>query len=83
MVKAKRKRNLDLINDYVMLNRMSKELSKQQNRVLAIGRSLYNIEKKAQSDMEDGLIENLDFVAFHMKKARNEIEKAKKKLKMI
>jgi hypothetical protein len=73
----------ELVKDYYMLNKMSKELREHKRYISSIGKRLSSISNRSKSDMEYGLIENLDIVMLHIDKARNEIEKAKRKLKMI
>ncbi len=73
----------ELVKDYSMLNKMSKELREHKRYISSIGKRLSSISNRSKSDMEYGLIENLDIVMLHIDKARNEIEKAKRKLKMI
>ncbi len=70
-----------LANDYRLLDMISKELLEHERRIMVIGKNV--ARKKIRTDLEDGMIENLDIVLEHMDNARKEIERAKKKLRMI
>ena len=80
MAKKGKSKN-EIINDYRMLDKMSKQL-KVHERILhdVVAKK---IAKKSRTDLEEGLLENLDIVSMHMIKARKEIDRAKEKLKLI
>lgn len=71
----------ELLNDYAMLNVMSRQLAAHQRKIFRIGKRL--VERASQSDISEGLIDNLDMVIAHMRRAQKEIETAKRKLKKI
>jgi hypothetical protein len=78
---AKRSRNEEVLKDYNMLGKISAQLRTHE-------RLLHNVvskrvARKTKTDLEEGILENLDIVATHMRKARAEVEKARHKLKMI
>ncbi|MCL4365396.1 MAG: hypothetical protein M1569_03150 [Candidatus Marsarchaeota archaeon] len=75
------KGNRELLNDYAMLDGMSRQLAAHQRKIFGIGKRL--VERASQSDISEGLIDNLDMVIAHMKKAQKEIETAKRRLKKI
>lgn len=70
----------ELLNDYKLLDKMSREIALHQKNIKLIRNA---IAKKVSSDVKFGLIENLDVVMSHMSKATKEMEKARKELKMI
>jgi hypothetical protein len=70
----------ELLKDYFMLNKMSRNLALHQKNVRVIGRK---VAKTAKTDLTDGIVDNLDLVVAHMKRAQSEIDKAQKKLKQI
>ncbi len=70
----------ELLEDYRMLDRMSKGLAVHQKNIQTISK---RISKKVDADFRSGLIENLDIVASHMRRAMMELERAKKELKGI
>ncbi len=71
----------ELLNDYAMLDGMSRQLIAHQKNIFGIGKRL--VKRASQSDISEGLIDNLDMVIVHMKKAQKELETAKKRLKKI
>lgn len=70
----------ELLEDYRMLDRMSKGLAMHQKSILVISK---RISKKVDADFRAGLIENLDIVVSHMRRATAELERAKRVLKNI
>lgn len=80
MVKRKKSDANELLRDYDMLGDMEKQLAVHQKNILSIGR---RVSKVAKTNLRDGLLENLDIVAVHMRNATKEIEKAQKRLKRI
>jgi hypothetical protein len=80
MVKRKKSDANELLNDYDMLADMEKQLAMHQKNIMKIGN---RVAKVAKTNMRDGLLENLDIVATHMRNATKEIEKAQKRLKRI
>ncbi len=80
MAKAK-KGARELLQDYALLDGMSRQLAVHQKSIFGIGKRL--VKRASQSDISGGLIENLDIVVSHMAKAQKEIERAKKRLKQI
>ena len=71
----------EVSKDYRMLGQISKQLKIHE-------RLLHNVvakrvAQKSKNDLEEGLLENLDIVAKHMRNAQKELDKAKQKLKMI
>ncbi len=71
----------ELMNDYKMLESMSRELAKHQKKVREIGKRI--VKTKVSLDLKEGLVENLEIVSNHMRKAGQEIDRAKKRLKLI
>lgn len=78
---AKAKRSNEISKDYRMLKVISEQLRKHEHILHDI--TAKAVAKKSKSDLEYGLLENLDIVADHMSKARKEIDKARGKLKLI
>lgn len=72
--------NKEMLNDYKMLQKMSKELTRHQSNLKLIRKA---IAKGMKTDLKYGLIENIDTVLKHMGKASKEMEDARKELKMI
>jgi hypothetical protein len=70
----------ELLADYRMLEKMSHDLMEHQKSIRVINR---RIMKKVSADFGSGLVENLDIVASHMRKAASELERAKRELKGI
>ncbi|MHB1829820.1 MAG: hypothetical protein ACYCO0_00305 [Candidatus Micrarchaeaceae archaeon] len=77
----KGKKTGDLLSDYYLLEKMSKELTEYQEKMAAVGKRI--AKKSIRTDLEDGLIENLEIVSKHISNAKSEIDKAAKKLRMI
>ena len=73
-------RKAELMKDYDSLEKMCVRLKKNQKDIHMIGRK---VELKSNSDLEDGIAENLDIVSAHIARAQKEIGLAIKKLKMI
>ena len=73
-------RKAELMKDYDSLEKMCVRLKKNQKDIHMIGR---RVELKSNSDLEDGIAENLDIVSAHIARAQKEIGLAIKKLKMI
>jgi hypothetical protein len=71
----------ELEGDYKMLDAMSKMLKEHQQHIRAIGKRVVNTGVRL--DLKEGLVENLDIVSNHMRKAQAELDKAKKRLKLI
>ncbi len=71
----------EVLKDYHMLETISRQLKTHEKTLRGVVAK--RIARKAKTDLEDGLLENLDIVAEHMHKAQKEIERAKQKLKMI
>ncbi len=80
MAKRKRIRRNELLSDYRMLDKMSKELRVHQKSIRQINR---RIARSVDADFRSGLVENLDIVVSHMRKAAGELDRAKKELKGI
>ena len=80
MAKSEIPKRTELLSDYRMLEKMSGSLKEHQKNVLAINKAL---AKKLKGDFKYGLIENLQTVADHMKKAQKELDNARKELKRI
>lgn len=80
MGRYKRPRRNELLMDYYTMEKMSKELLRQQKNVKGIGR---RIARKGKTGMEEGLVEDLNMIAVHMSKARRELDKARKKLELL
>jgi hypothetical protein len=76
-----RKGASELLNDYYMLDKMSRELQKHSKNVKTIGKRV--VRQVWKTDLKEGLVENLEIVSNHMKRAQKELDSAKKKLKMI
>jgi len=81
MATQKRSKKDNLIVDYNMLISMSKMLKEHQKKVALLGKKI--AKRKITTDLEDGLIENLDIVREHMQNAQKEIDRASRRLKMI
>ncbi len=80
MSKSRKPKKNELLDDYRMLEKMSKDLVEHQKKIKMINR---NIAKKLKSNMRFGLVDNLEITLDHMDRAQKEIDKAKKELKMI
>lgn len=80
MIKKNRAGRNELLGDYRMLDRMSKDLRLHQKSVKQINR---RIARRIDADFRAGLVEDLDIVVSHMRKASIELDKAKKRLKGI
>ena len=78
---ARAKKSNEISMDYRMLDVISKQLKKHEHILHDI--TAKAVAKKSKSDLEYGLLENLDIVVGHMSKARKEIDRARSKLKMI
>ena len=70
----------EVLKDYMMLDKMSKDLKSADKRIIALGKK---VAAKKNVDMMSGLTEVLESVSEHIASAYSEVEKAKKKLKMI
>ena len=77
---AGRRKGNELARDYLLLERMSKELKLHEDRIRGVSR---RIARKARGEFGSGIVENLDIVATYMKGARKELERAKRELKLI
>ncbi|MDE1827653.1 MAG: hypothetical protein KGH65_00625 [Candidatus Micrarchaeota archaeon] len=80
MKNGKKPSRNELMNDYKLLDKMSREIILHQKNIKIIRDA---IAKKVNSDVKFGLIENLDVVMGHMKKAMKEMDDARKELKEI
>jgi len=80
MAKAKKMKRNELLRDYLLLEKISKELSEHQKHMVVINK---NIARKVKSDLKYGFIEKLDMVSNYMKKAQKEVDNAAKELKLI
>lgn len=80
MKKRIRIRKNELLKDYAMLDRMSKDLLKGRNSIKKINRKIVT---KMSSNLKIGILENLETVSGHMDRAQKELEKAKKLLKLL
>ena len=78
---GKNKGSAEVLRDYRMLERISRELKEHERRLHDV--VARRVARKARTDLEEGLLENLDIVASHMRRAQKEIDKAKRKLKVI
>ncbi len=78
---GKDKKTGDLLSDYYLLEKMSKELTEYQEKMAAVGKRI--AKKSIRTDLEDGLIENLEIVLKHIGNAKSEVDKAAEKLRMI
>lgn len=76
-----RKGSNEVSKDYYMLGQISKQLKDHERTLRNVVAK--KVAKKAKTDLEEGLLENLDIVATHMHKAQTEIAKAQAKLKLI
>ena len=79
MKKNKRKRGGEITHDYLMLVKMSKDLQEHQKRLRAIGARI----ARARTYNMSGLVDNLSMVMEHMGRAKKELDKASRELKMI
>lgn len=77
----KRDEGREVLIDYKMLGQISKQLQAHEKTLRDVVAK--NVAKKAKTDLEEGLLENLDIVAMHMRNAQKELEKARQKLRMI
>jgi hypothetical protein len=80
MAKGKAK-GRELSNDYLMLGRMSRELAEHRKRINAIEKRV--ARNKIRLDLKEGVLENLEIVSSQMEKAQKELDKARKRLKLI
>ena len=70
-----------MAKDYRMLGQISRQL-KTHEKLLHNGVAK-RVAQKSRTDLEEGLLENLDIVSKHMRNAQKELDKAQRKLKMI
>ena len=75
----KRSKN-ELLKDYHMLDKMSKDLIEHQKAIRAIG---MKIAKNVKSDIRYCLVDNLEDVIDHMDRAQKELDRAKRELGLI
>jgi BMFP domain-containing protein YqiC len=75
------KKQKGLMDDYQLLERVSKQLSDHRKKIASVQGKI--ARKKIRTDLEDGLIENLDIVSEHMANAQKEVDRARKRLKLI
>ncbi len=80
MRKSRRPVKGELMTDYRMLSQMSKELDLHQKRIKSI---MKKFAKTGRSDAMYSLVENLDLISTHMGRARKELNKAGKKLRLV
>ncbi len=73
--------NNELLNEYELLEKISKELDVHQKNIKAVGKRI--AKDNASLDFSEGLIENLEIVSNHMLAAKRELDRAKEKLKSI
>ncbi len=78
---GKRKNADELLSDYYLLEKMSNELTAYRKKIAVAGKRI--AMKSIRTDLEDGIIENLEVVSKHLSNANNEVDKAVKKLRMI
>ncbi len=79
MAKDKKPEKNEILKDYFMLEKMSKDLLEHQKNIRRIGKRI----TKAETYNKYGLIENLSSVTVHMGNARKELDRARKELKLI
>jgi uncharacterized protein YoaH (UPF0181 family) len=80
MADGKRRRKVALMEEYQTLAGMSRSLAAHRRNVDAVSR---RIAKKMSPDLSSGLLENLDIVSSHIRKAAKELDSALKELKVI
>ncbi len=70
----------EIIGDYLLLEVMSKDLSKHNKSLKQVGK---RIAAGMDSYNKYGLIDVLSMVSMHIERAQKELEKAKRELKFI
>ncbi len=80
MKNSKSRKRGELTGDYLMLGKMSRELGVHQKRIKSI---MKKFAKTGRSDAMYSLVENLDLISTHMGRARKELDKAGKKLRLV
>ncbi|MDE1860185.1 MAG: hypothetical protein KGH72_00525 [Candidatus Micrarchaeota archaeon] len=71
----------ELLKDFYMINDMTKKLGEHQKKIRAIAKHVARSGYK--TGLTEGVVENLDLVMSHMNKARKELERAGRRLKMV
>ena len=74
------RRNSSVLKDYETLEKMFKDLGEHQKNIKQMN---LRISKGMDSYNKYGLIDVLSMVSMHMERARKELEKARKELKLI
>ena len=69
------------MKDYRMIGQISRQLKAHERTLRNVVAK--RVAQKSKTDLEEGLLENLDIVATHMHNAQKELDKAQRKLKMI
>ncbi|MGC8479069.1 MAG: hypothetical protein ACP5M9_00130 [Candidatus Micrarchaeia archaeon] len=85
MVKNVKKYNKDqkeLYFDYMLFDKISKELKEHNKKIMVIRKNIAK-SKKASSDLKFEFLENFDIITDHIAKAVKEINKSKKILKEL
>lgn len=80
MTKGKKQQGGEILRDYRMLEKMSKDLALHQKNIRLIGK---RVARRMKTYEKYGLIENLTSVAISMDKAKRQIDKARRELKLI
>ncbi len=81
-MKSRNTKNNELFLDYKLFDGMSKELKTHYKKVLKI-RSSISKNKKASSDLKFEVLESLDIILDHVKKASKELDKSKRVIKEL
>ncbi len=72
----------ELIADYAMFDKMSKDINKHYKRIMTIRKEIAR-NKNASVDLKFEFLESLDIILAHMKTAGKELDKSKKVLKEL
>lgn len=74
---ANTKYNNEIIVDYKMFDKMSKDIALHYKTLLLIRKNIAK-NKKVASDLKFEFLENLDIIIKHMKNAEKELNKSKR-----
>lgn len=71
----------ELIDDYFLFDEMTRVLAKRRANLLAFGKKV--VTKLKKNDLKRGLVDDIEEVVHHVEVAQRELDKAKRKLKVI
>ncbi len=82
MALKKNKTPNELILDYKLFDKMSKDITKHYKRIMSIRKEIAR-NKNVSVDLKFEFLESLDIILAHMKTAGKELDKSKKVLKEL